>query len=72
MSQKIKIELASVPDREGLVAELWLDQSMLAELRKESGRIWLQLYAKDDGKPWDIEAQGLIDAVNNATMQLKA
>lgn len=70
MNREIKVELTSVPDRDDLVAELWFDQSMLGELRKQSGRIQLELYSRKDGQPWDLDALILVDAINKARARL--
>ena len=40
----LTIELVSVPDRDDLVAEVWLGQYLLAELRQEGGHVRVQLY----------------------------
>ena len=45
---KFNIELSSVPDRENLVAEIWYENKMIAEVSKESEKLVIEFYF--DGK----------------------
>ena len=45
---KFNIELSSVPDRENLVAEIWYENKMIAEVNKESENFVIEIYF--DGK----------------------
>ena len=45
---KFNIELSSVPDRENLVAEIWYENKMIAEVNKESENFVIEFYF--DGK----------------------
>jgi hypothetical protein len=40
-----KIEIASVPDREKVVAEIWFGESLIAELNQENDELGIQLYS---------------------------
>ena len=40
-----KIEITSVPDRNKLVAEIWLDDSLIAEINQEKGEFEIELYS---------------------------
>lgn len=42
---KFNIEIASPPHRDSLVAEIWFEESLIAELYKESDNIRIELYA---------------------------
>lgn len=57
---KFHVEIASVPDREELVGEIWVGEAQFAELRQEKGQIRVQLYAKADGGPWDLTYSELV------------
>ncbi|WP_115560881.1 hypothetical protein [Xanthomonas arboricola] len=48
---KINLEIASVPDREGLVVELWRDNYLLAEVSKCEIRkeYVLEIYSSTEG-----------------------
>ena len=39
---KFNIELSSVPDRENLVAEIWYENKMVAEVNKETGKFVIE------------------------------
>ncbi|MBF1571729.1 MAG: hypothetical protein HXO23_01610 [Prevotella sp.] len=45
---KFNIELSSVPDRENLVAEIWYEKKMVAEVSKETEKFVIEFYL--DGK----------------------
>ena len=39
---KFNIELSSVPDRENLVAEIWYEKKMIAEVNKETEKFVIE------------------------------
>ena len=39
---KFNIELSSVPDRENLVAEIWYENKMVAEINKETEKFVIE------------------------------
>lgn len=41
---KFEIQVTSVPDREKLVAEIWFEETLIAELNQEKDKIELELY----------------------------
>jgi len=44
---KFKIELASVPDRENLVAEIWHNELLVAEINQESEKLEIEFYLNE-------------------------
>jgi hypothetical protein len=42
--KKFKIEITSVPDRSNLVAEIWYEESLLAEINQEEEILKVELY----------------------------
>lgn len=42
--KKLELTITSVPDRENLVAEIWLQDKMIAEVNSEGGTFNLELY----------------------------
>lgn len=44
MMKNYKIEITSMPDREHLVAEIWYEDQMIAELNQEEEALELQFY----------------------------
>jgi len=65
-----KVELVSVPGRDDLVAEVWLGQSLLAELRHEGGQVRVQLYPASSGQAWDVPYEALRAALVQARSKL--
>lgn len=65
------VELASVPDREGVVAELWCDEQLLAELRHDDGQLRIQLYPNSAGEPWDLPHGQFLHALRRAQERLE-
>lgn len=45
-----RIEIASVPDRENLVAEIWYDQTLVAEINQEMEELEIELYLNNKKK----------------------
>lgn len=39
-----KIEIASVPDRKKLVAEIWFAEKLIAEINQEKGELEIKFY----------------------------
>ena len=66
----LTIELVSVPDRDDLVAEVWLGQSLLAGLRHEGGQVRVQLYPTASGQSWDVPYEALRAALVQARSKL--
>jgi len=66
----LTIELVSVPDRDDLVAEVWLGQYLLAELRHEGGQVRVQLYPASSGQAWDVPYEALRAALVQARSKL--
>ena len=47
---KFKIEIASVPDKENLVAEIWYVNNLIAEISQVKGCFKLELYPTEKVK----------------------
>ncbi|MCX6021648.1 MAG: hypothetical protein NTZ05_07935 [Chloroflexi bacterium] len=52
MNGEAYYQIASIPDREELVAELWTDDMMWGEISQECGEVVLELYEDEEGPPW--------------------
>jgi hypothetical protein len=52
MTDEIKIELCSPPDRQKLVAAIMINGEQFAEVNRESDSITLEIYPRQDGQPW--------------------
>lgn len=58
----IRIQVASVPDREELVAELWLGDVQLAEVSREHAQFNVEVYASRTSIQLDDYIQALARA----------
>jgi hypothetical protein len=67
-----RITLASPPDRERLVADIFVDSTQIAELNREhESGLKLELYARPDGQPWSVDLQAFLTAVHDASAALQ-
>lgn len=65
------VEIASVPDRDQVVAEIWQDDEMVAEVQRSvSGGFRLDIYAKESREPWSLDLQDWLSALAEAQRRL--
>ncbi|HEY3032132.1 MAG TPA: hypothetical protein VGJ68_18425 [Bradyrhizobium sp.] len=65
------IEVASSPDRDGLVAEIWWNDQMVAQVRRSSdGSRYIDLYASPSRIPWSFKLKDWLAAMKKAESQL--
>ena len=72
MSQEIRIAISSPPDRERLVAEIFVGTDQIAEVNYETGEFSVELYPRSDGTPWVLSHESLASSLNDAKAQLSA
>lgn len=65
---KFKIELASVPDRENLVAEIWYNEILVAEINQEAENLEIEFYLNEKIK---FELDDFLKAVENAKGKIR-
>ncbi|QTA87440.1 hypothetical protein [Desulfonema magnum] len=70
MNEKMTITLASVPDREGLVAELWYDNEQWGEIFQEQNELRLALYPNPNHTFWVFSAEDAANAIREAKNKL--
>lgn len=70
MSTDLQIQIASVPDREELVAEVWSGREQVAELRRTADGVRVQLYAPRDQRWWDFAYPDLVETLHRAHQEL--
>ncbi len=70
MNNNFTVEIASVPDRESLVAEIWLDDIMVAELSNRNGKAILEIYPNNRGDRWNVECEEFIKVLLLAERKL--
>jgi len=61
---QLHVKVSSPPDREYLVAEVFLGDEQLAEVNRESGPFSAELYPRRDGQPWKVPLGDLLDALS--------
>jgi hypothetical protein len=71
MTTKMETKIASVPDRENLVAELWYDKVMWAEIAQENNEPILELYPHPTGKPWTFKFSEALAFLQQAMHRLE-
>ncbi len=70
MTQHVRISLASPPDRERLVAEVFFDDVQWAEVNQEADELEVEFYARPDNEPWRMPLATAIDALSRAKDEL--
>jgi len=71
MKPGLTIEIASVPDRDELVAEVWAGRDQFAELRKEGDGLVLQVFSPPQGGAWDLAFEQVLKALATARDRLE-
>ena len=65
------IEVASVPDRDDVVAEIWWGDAMVAEShRAAGGGFQLDIYPAESGDPWSFDLKSWLFALMEAQRKL--
>ena len=64
---KFNIELSSVPDRENLVAEIWYEKKMVAEVNKETEKFVIE-FCLDEKKSFMLDE--LLEVLENAKRRI--
>jgi hypothetical protein len=64
------ITIASPPDRERLVAEVFHEDEQLAEVHTENGEPTVIFHPRRDGKPWELPLGVTLAAIEMARKRL--
>jgi len=70
MNNHFRVAIISPPDREFLAAEIMLGDEQLAELNQEEGILSLEIYARRDGQPWQVNYEAVLEALMKAKERL--
>lgn len=70
MTAPFTIQLASVPDRELLVAEIWLGDTQVAEVSQESNAPVVEIFPHPRGGAWILPLVPFLSAVQEAAERL--
>lgn len=68
--EKFRITIASLPDRECLVAEILYEGVQWAEISQETGELIIQIYLPSDKKYWEFPLEEALEAVEKAKKRL--
>ncbi|WP_426442286.1 hypothetical protein [Bradyrhizobium genosp. P] len=59
------LQIASPPDRDELVTEVWWNDQLVAEVRRSAdGKQFIDLYASPSRIPWSFEFQEWLAVMN--------
>ena len=67
---ELKILITSPPDRENLVAEIWVDDFQLAEVSQDGDVQLIEIYPHPRGGPWRLSFQQVHQAMKEARVRL--
>ena len=70
MIENHRIVIASPPDREGIVAEIWQSEEMWAEIANEEGRLTIEIYPRAEGNTWLFDYDEAIKVIQMAKDKL--
>ena len=71
MTKKMEIKVASLPDRENLVAEVWHDQTQWCEISQEANGLTLEIYPNPSGKSWAFKFEEAVAFLQQAERRLQ-
>lgn len=72
VNRELTISIASVPDRDDLVAELWSGDTQVAELSREHGRLTLEVYQPHAAGAWTLSYEDFVGALGEMRRRLDA
>jgi hypothetical protein len=64
------VEITSVSDRDDLVAEIWMDGAMVAELHRDYGKFKIDIYPNESGQSWCFEMSDWLAVLSEAQRKL--
>jgi hypothetical protein len=65
------VEIASMPDREDVVAEIWRGDAMVAELHRGArGGVEIEIYATESHGPWSFDLESWLAVLAEARRRL--
>ena len=70
MKNKLRVEIASPPDRERVVAQVMIGNEQWAEVNQENERLELEVYQRQDGPPFVVDFDDAMTALAEARQKL--
>ena len=64
--EKFEILIASLPDKENLVAEIYYENMYWAEISKEMDEVVIQFYSHPKKKYWEFSLDEALDILSKA------
>ena len=68
--KNLNVQVASVDDREGLVAEIWHENEMVAEVNAETGKPQIEIYRCQSSGHWKFDLEEFLESVLEAKRML--
>jgi hypothetical protein len=68
--EKFRVNIASLPDRERLVSEIFLGDTQVAEINQEGDHPRLEIYPRPEGGAWDFDLDSFLETVVAAKQAL--
>ena len=66
----MNIRIASVPDREEVVAEVYSGNNQFAEISQDNNEIRIEFYPKSENEFWNFKFDEIMEALNQAKVHL--
>ena len=70
MNHAPRISISSPPDREHLVAEIFIGDVQWAEINQEGEELEVEIYPRRDGEPWRFAFTEMMAMLNDASRRL--
>ena len=70
LKNKVRVDIASPPDRERLVAQIMIGNEQWAEINQEQEELQIEIYPRQDGQPWIVDYKDIVEALAEARGRL--
>jgi hypothetical protein len=67
---EFKIDIASPPDRDKLVAQIMVGNEQCAEINQDGDELVIELYGRQDGQPWAFSYSSFASTLEAAKAKL--
>lgn len=70
--KSLTLQIASLPDRENAVSEIWFGNDQVAEVSNESGdTILIEIFPAPDKEGWSFDLDALLEVLAEAKRNLQ-
>jgi len=70
LNKKIQISISSPPDREKLVADIFIGNRQFAEVNQDGEELKIEIYNNDGNEPWSINLLELMTSLKESRKKL--